>query len=119
MKNVRDKYSKAIRFLRAHPDLIFNSWAYPHEAKGGCLFYFASSDTHPKIGVGCLTMIARDPALGSGVEGRPDLTRLIQADKYIRGLSPRNLTVSHLKHYARWQRILDKEIRQPILKTIV
>jgi hypothetical protein len=43
------------------------------------------------------------------VEGRPDLTKEIQADKNIPD-DKNQIRVEHLKHFARWQRRLDKEL---------
>ena len=111
MKNVRDKYSKAIRYLRAHPEEIGNAWYRTKTHKAGCLFAFLNKDNTPLNGSGCLSMVS---STGSPhiVLGHENLTKRIKADTSIGDVgSSINIPVSKLKRFAYWQRIVDKEVR--------
>lgn len=106
---MKDKYSKAIRYFRDNPKKIHDIWNEPYTHKHGCLFAYAEQDsTNHDFTYGCLTMIRRQP-FRYHVERRPDLTKKIAADSHI-PKSGYDITVGDLKHFARWQRILDKEL---------
>ena len=104
----RDKYSKAIRFLRKNPKEIMEAWYNPLSHRAGCLFQFATPTGDNRDGGGCLTMIRSDGYDCGYVTGRPDLKKRIASDNNI-PKNPEDINSGHLKHFARWQRILDKE----------
>ena len=106
-----DKYSRAIERLRKTPHKIYDAWTNPLLNKNGCLFSFATQDgtNRTSLSAGCLTMIRRNHNMN--VPNHPDLTEDIRADETIPE-SIYDTQVSDLKHFARWQRILDKELNR-------
>jgi len=114
MKKPRDKYSKAIRYLRAHPDEIFHAWMSPLKHHAGCLFYFASKSGDYVHDIGCLTMLSKKYNKNLKVENSPELTEAIREDKSIQDLSSSTVGVSHLKRFAYWQRKIDKKLGRNI-----
>lgn len=118
MKKTRDKYSKAIQYLRAHPNLIINAWYAPHIAKGGCLFQFVNKCGTYKGGGGCLTML-RSESKAQNLQKFtklykkfPKLCEAIRTDNKMPKInSCTSIDASNLKHFARWQRVIDKLIR--------
>lgn len=108
----RDKYSKAIRYFRSHPDEIIDAWYSPYSHRHGCLFIYACKFPNEIYApdTGCLTMVKSQPNTYR-VPNRPDLTSQILADKNIPS-EARHITLDALKHFAKWQRRLDKELNR-------
>ena len=110
----KDKYDKAIDYLRKHPERIHAAWSQPWWG-AGCLFQIAANGqtTH---NAGCLTMIrphkAEKEEVGKWIiPGHPDLTQAIRHDSRI-PRTPREITIANLPVFAEWQRRLDKELQR-------
>lgn len=112
MKRKPDKYDKAVAYLTERPNEIVDCWMNVISSPAGCLFQYATPDGGTDgFNLGCLTTI-RNKSLNREA-WTPKLTKAIRADKRIPD-DPKKVTVAHLKHFARWQRRLDKELnRQP------
>lgn len=99
--------------LRKNPSQIQSAWDTPNSHPSGCLFLYASSTglqmSNEAVDSGCLTMIRSNSY--HQVLGRPDLTTKIACDVNIPE-DVNDIQVKHLKHFARWQRILDKELNR-------
>jgi len=113
MAKKKDKYDRAIEYLRKHPDQIESAWAYGGNIRAHCLFKYVTPTGRPgvcKDGVrscGCLTTIKSDDF----VAFTPQLTKLILKDRRI----PNNIDrvgVSDLPVFAEWQRRIDKELNR-------
>ena len=93
----RDKYDRAIDWLREHPDRFLDAWGLTTPA--ACLFDFV------KMGCGCLTQVR------SGIRRAPtdELTDRIRADDRI-PRQPEDITIGSLPVFAEWQRRLDRAL---------
>jgi hypothetical protein len=106
IRKPRDKYSKAIRHLRAHPEELGYAWFNPREHKAGCLFAFLKP-TRNEIG-GCPVMLRSGWSFGAN--RTPEQLAMLEAvkkdDRIPRVYS--RVRIEHLKFFAYHQRQCDK-----------
>lgn len=95
-KPKKDKYDKAIAYLKKHPRAIKHAWTNTDRHKAGCLFGFTGDWT-----TGCLTQVKYNKYDAP----TPALTQAIRADDRIPRVA--DITVKSLPVFAEWQRKLD------------
>lgn len=103
-----DRYAKAVKYLKEHPNQIKNAWRSPQNHPAGCLFEICSRDGEPGDNingetVGCLTQVAGGLYLAITAA----LTKEIRADSRI-PKCPDDITVDELEVFAEWQRNIRK-----------
>lgn len=109
---MNDIYAKEVKRLTQNPDDIDRSWRFAEP-----LFKFANltgeSDRHSNCG--CLTMIKQYNGIRFKVNIDPSVNSKLQEELMKDNNIPNaksEIQVKHLKHFARWQRKLDKLRKQ-------
>jgi hypothetical protein len=107
---MRDKYSKAMAYLKRRPGELHDAWINPEKHPAGALFSFVTPTGMPHLlaggePCGCLTMVAA----GQYPACTDLLTQAIKMDDRL----PRDMhsiTLDSLPVFAEWQREIDIEL---------
>ena len=98
----KDKYDRAIEWLRKHPDKIGHAWDYPETSKAGCLFAYLGETSTWNFSCGCPTQVKSEQSLSAWEEVTARVLKAPIPD------AAHDIQVKHLRSFAAIQRYADK-----------